>query len=242
MVSTANNIFGTISRLRQCRDFQREPIRAVVGRIRWKLRWLFTQTPCRLRVGEDIDLLVPKTGSGGFIYAYGYSEPETIRFVLSFLQPGMTFWDVGAHVGEYSLLASRKVGFAGRVEAFEPQAAIFHFLEHNQAANRASNVRLHPIAVSDRSGQVEIALHSDPARTFINPGAPLASLPTTQVTAASLDEFAVAQHQVPNLIKVDVEGAERLVLEGARTLLGLPPGESPAWLIEYDPQNCAKFG
>ena len=58
-------------------------------------------------------MVAPKGGAGALIYYQGYSEPETARFLTAFLKPGMTFWDVGAHIGEYSLLAARCVGGAG---------------------------------------------------------------------------------------------------------------------------------
>ena len=241
MVSTANTIAGKISRLRQCRDFQREPVRAVVGRILWRLRWILTEKPCRLRLGDDLEIVVPRTGSGGLMYAYGYSEPETIRFVLNFLRMGMVFWDIGAHLGEYTLLAARKVGEMGRVESFEPQAGVFTFLSRNVSGNGITNVILHARAVTEHTGAVTLLVHSDPARTCVMPKELNAANVTDSVSAVSLDDFAKGCDRLPHLIKVDVEGAERFVLKGAESLLRLDPGHAPVWLLEFDPHNCARF-
>jgi FkbM family methyltransferase len=242
MVTTANTIGGKISRLQKCRDFQRSPFRAVVGRLLWRLRWIFTNAPCRLRLGGEFEIVAPKTGSAGFIYSYGYSEPETARFVISFLKPGMVFWDVGAHIGEYVLLATNLVGEAGHVDAFEPQPAIFEYLSHNTLANKSGCVSLHKCAIADRVGTLDLSIHSDPSRSYLCPN-PSHAGPATPVSvpATCLDEFYRSCNRPPNLIKVDVEGAERLVIGGAKSLLELPSNIAPVWLIEFDPQNCAKF-
>jgi FkbM family methyltransferase len=185
-------------------------------------------------------VLAPKSGSGGFIYSYGYSEPETARFVMDFLKPGMCFWDVGAHIGEYTLLAARSVGEAGRVEAFEPQSSIFEFLARNMAANGLDSVKLHTSAVTDYVGAARLAIHADPARSHLCPES--SAEDSISVPATSLDDFFRCSDRTPNLIKVDVEGVERRVLAGARSLLGLAPDRAPTWIIEYDAENCAKFG
>lgn len=238
-----STIARKISRLRQCRDFQRYPIRAVMGRLLWKLRWTLTSRPCHLRLGGEFDILAPKSGSGGFIFTYGYSEPETARFVMNFLKPGMVFWDIGAHLGEYALLASRSVGNAGRVEAFEPQPGIFELLAHNTGTNKLRNVTLHQSAVADCTGVATLTLHPDPSKSYLmSPDASQNGFTAIAVPTISLDDFYRSTGKIPQLIKVDVEGAEPLVLKGADSLLRLPSSIAPVWAIEYAPQNHEKFG
>jgi len=240
MVTTANTIAGKIARLRACRDFQRNPVRAVSARLIWKWRWAVTNRPCTVKLAGTFNLSAPNSASACFMRSYGYSEPETARFVMRFLKPGMTFLDIGAHIGEYSLLAGRSVGPTGRVDAFEPQPAIFEFLSLNVTNSKLSNISLHNQAIADRTGVVQMSLHSDPAKSSI--GALPSPADIITVPAITLDELLHTAGVSPNLIKVDAEGAERLILKGAESLLALPKTTAPAWIMEYDPDNCARFG
>jgi len=61
-------------------------------------------------MSQGLRIRVPHGGAGALIYYQGFSEPQTARFVMRFLRPGMTFIDIGAHVGEYTLLAAQAVG------------------------------------------------------------------------------------------------------------------------------------
>ena len=101
-------------------DFREHPIRALSLRAAWKVRWAVTREPWSLRLPTGQRILVLKSGAGALIYYQGFSEPETADFLLRFLGTGMCFLDVGAHIGEYSLLAAPIVGAAGSVHAFEP--------------------------------------------------------------------------------------------------------------------------
>lgn len=236
-------IEGKISRLRGRRDFQRNPVTAVRRRLWWRLRWAVSDQPWHLSLRDDIEMVAPKVGPGALIYYQGYSEPETARFLMAFLKSGMTFWDVGAHIGEYSLVAARCVGGAGQVHGFEPQPKIFEFLQRNAASNGLSNVTAHCLAVSDRAGFAEFSLHPEPSMAFLNPsGFVDPALPKISVITTSLDEFWKSSGRLPNMVKVDVEGAERSVLAGAVSLLRLPPDSAPVWIMECDDRNCSRFG
>ena len=84
-----------------------------------------------------------------YIYLFGIWEPDVTHFVRASLAPGDTFVDVGAHVGYYTLLASRLVGTEGAVVAIEPSDPSFRNLLQNVRINEhARNVRLERIAVS----------------------------------------------------------------------------------------------
>ncbi len=214
---------------------------ALSRRLRWRLRWALTDEPWRLRLG-DLTILAPRGGAGALIYYLGFSEPGTARFVMDFLKPGMTFWDIGAHIGEYSLLASTRVGALGRVEAFEPRPDIFTFLSRNVAENGLENVALHRHAAADSVGFADLSLHPEPSMSAIAQNHSSRETPTVRVPTVSLDHFHLLQGRVPHLVKVDVEGAERMILRGAPFLLGLPPDRAPVWVMEYDPENCANFG
>jgi len=188
-------------------------------------------------------MFAPKSGAGALIYYQGYSEPETAKFVMDFLKPGMTFWDVGAHIGEYSLLASRHVGSSGRVFALEPRPDVYEFLKRNVAVNGLGNVTMRCLAVNDRSGVAQLSLHSEPSMSFLSPrqldNSAMSSIPVNTVNLDGLRSFP---GDIPHLIKVDVEGAEREVLAGSNSLLRLPARTAPAWIMEFDEDNCSRFG
>jgi FkbM family methyltransferase len=244
MVTTANiTVSQRINRLRQRPDFQGSPVRAVARRVLWRLRWSVMTSPLRLRLTGDLDILTPKTCSGSLIYYQGHSEPETTGFLEAFLRPGMTFWDIGAHIGEYTLLASRRVGKTGRVEAFEPHPAMFEFLSQNTALNRLNNAVLHRVAVSSQTSNAEFSIHPDASLSYLQPtGVTSKGVRPISAATISLDDFYKSCGNVPDLIKVDVEGAELLVMTGSESLLQLPPEQSPAWVIEYVPETCVRFG
>jgi len=242
MATTASiTLSHKISRLRRRPDFQQNPVAALRRRLWWRLRWAVSSQPWRLRPGDDIEMYTPKGGAGALIYYQGHSEPETAKFVMDSLKPGMTFWDVGAHIGEYSLIASRCVGMTGMVEAFEPQPVIYEYLSLNVEANHVSNIRLHRQAVCEKVGTAELSLLQDPSLAYLTPRQRGQTEPSSvPVPTTSLDHFHRSRGVTPDVIKVDVEGAEQLVLEGSKNLLALEE-DAPVWIIEYEPENCERF-
>ncbi|MBZ5637056.1 MAG: FkbM family methyltransferase [Acidobacteriia bacterium] len=190
-------------------------------------------------------MLAPRTGSGALIYYQGRSEPETALFISGFLKPGMIFFDVGAHIGEYTLLASRAVQSEGQVHAFEPVHELFKLLKRTLTCTAASNVVVNHCALANTNGTTNFVVYKELSCSSIAndemSGSPTA-LRTDSVPVQSLDRYCEQQGVTPHLIKVDVEGAELLVLEGAKALLALPPDRAPVWVIEYSEENYARFG
>jgi FkbM family methyltransferase len=227
-----------IRTLRDRPDFRKNPARAVVRRLLWRLRWIFSQRPWSLELGQGLQILAPKGGAGALIYYLGYSEPETANFILQFLKPGMTFWDVGAHIGEYSLLASRVVGPTGHIESFEPQSDIFALLAASIRRNHLTNICPYQTAVADTIGARLLTVFEEPSLAHLS----LAEGPGVPITTTTLDCVFRQSGRTPDLVKVDVEGAEMLVLLGARDLLSLPAETAPVWVMEHSPENCARFG
>lgn len=168
---------------------------------------------------------------------YGTYERDTVNALKKVLKPGMTFVDVGAHVGFYTLLAARLVGAQGRVYAFEPNPGIFHMLTRNVEENGYQDiVRLIPKAVSNREGKARLFVpegESGEATLFPSSGGKGQDI---EVESTTLDSF-FAQEAWPNvdLIKVDVEGAEVEVLEGMRELARKSKGLK--LIVEFNPGN-----
>ena len=152
-------------------------------------------------------------------------EPEVTVALGSLLKPGMVFFDIGANLGYYTLLASKAVGGGGEVHAFEPAPAQFRHLTLNARINRAINVKLNNLALAESSGVREMFLSdgwNHGTHSFAKVGGVSKSY-TVQCT--TVDEY-IARTGVARIdvMKIDAEGSELLILKGARkTLLDLRP-------------------
>jgi len=229
-------------------DFQRNPVLAIWKRLYRRARWTVNPRPWLLPLGGGRRIASPRGGSGALIYYQGCSEPETADFLRSFLRPGMTFLDIGAHIGEYVVLAAVAVRPGGMVHAFEPSPEIFALLQSNILMNGLQNVRLHQTAVSGSEGTVLFEICSEPAISALRAEAEMSASPSRAVLAAipvattTLDAWWEPLKVKIDLVKIDVEGAELSVLRGAEQLLSLPAPEAPVLVLEYSPENYARFG
>lgn len=165
------------------------------------------------------------------MFLYGVFEISETRLVQSLLRPGMVFFDVGANIGYYSVIAARLVGSAGAVHAFEPNGAVREALQQNIRLNGLTNVVVHSEAVSDRSGEVTFYESSWAANQGISsmfPGD--GRIIQTTVHARTLDEIAssIAPRRI-DVIKMDIEGAERLAIQGGARLF---QDSAPALIFE----------
>lgn len=162
------------------------------------------------------------------VYLGAFERHET-RFVRGWLRPGDVFVDVGANVGYFTALAARCVGPAGRVLAFEPSPYAFERLLALVRDNALDWVHAEPLALSDVPGELDLPL---PLAGNHTPSF-LASGRTVRVRSARLDErLAAAGVEVVDLLKLDVEGWEPRVLDGATTML--PTGRVRAILVELN--------
>lgn len=204
--------------------------------------------PWILSLQRDLKIAISQNGSGALIYYQGYSEPETADFVTRFLKPGMTFLDIGAHMGEYTLLASRAVGPQGEVHVFEPNRDIFQLLRSNVHMNNLGNVVLNNCCVSDLDGERELEVYAESTISSLRLGVntpPIRNqklLKVINVVSTCLDTYWPEHRKRIYLVKIDVEGAELLVLRGAMRLISLPGNETPIWLFEYRSGSYDRFG
>jgi FkbM family methyltransferase len=165
-----------------------------------------------LRHRDDIGLVVLLTGS------FEAAEIETAR---AHTRPGTTAIDVGANVGVFTVPLALAVGSAGRVIAVEPARENVVQLERNVALNNLVNVDVHAVALAARPGEVLLQLGADPA--FHSTAAVVRSrdaADATSVRAEALDAlWRDAGSPEVSFLKIDTEGAEQDVLEGAPQLL-----------------------
>ncbi|MBF2020931.1 MAG: FkbM family methyltransferase [Hydrococcus sp. C42_A2020_068] len=158
--------------------------------------------------------------------ALGIYELPMQQVLASHLKPGDTFYDIGANVGFFTVLAAKLVGLSGRVYAFEPVPENADIIRHNVKLNNFSNVIILEKAVSDSTGKGKLLLAEHPGgHTLSTGGMPPDLKGSTTVELVSIDDL-VAQKTItpPSVIKIDVEGAELDVLRGMfRTLEEFKP-------------------
>jgi FkbM family methyltransferase len=142
-----------------------------------------------------------------------YEYEERILLEKTVGRGGVVF-DIGAHVGFYTLLASVLVGPEGKVFSFEPVPRNLFFLHEHLRINNISNVKVIRKAVSNSCGIAYFGTNASSYTWHFQEDGNL------QVETISLDELIAKQFiPIPDFIKIDVEGAEFLVLSGARKLL-----------------------
>ena len=150
-------------------------------------------------------------GSGkGISILFNLSEPERLKMVKNLISKNFVCFDIGANIGIYSLLFSR---YSNLVYAFEPLPRNLSFLQRMMKLNKVKNVIIVPSAVADKNGESMFKAASNVAEGRLDVSG------TQRVSTISLDRFITKKQVYPNLLKIDVEGAELLVLEGARNYL-----------------------
>ncbi len=161
-------------------------------------------------------------------------EKDTTDLFKTIVLPGMTIFDVGAHIGYFTRLFSRLVGEKGKVFAFEPDPDNFALLQKNTA--HLKNVTPIQAAVSDKSGTINFFEIEDSTgcHTTVPTNAPSKTL---RVTAVTIDEFAAEAS--PRLLKIDIEGGEPAALRGAEKLL---TRQDSKIVLELNPEALGRGG
>lgn len=186
--------------------------RAGFGRFGWR------GTVARLVSGQSMEV-DPRDRVGRAILDQGCSERGTFEFVSRWLRPGMTVIDAGAHVGQYTVLASARVGDTGRVHAFEPHPGLFRMLRRNVRGAGCGNVIANRLALASAPGPRTLT----PSPIEITGSGSLDAGEFTDavdVRATTLDAYvASARLDRVDLVKLDVEDAALEVLDGAADTL-----------------------
>jgi FkbM family methyltransferase len=245
------NITPGNSRLQKAREmwhflktqdaFRRAPVRTLFRTALWYWRCLLRMTTALELPKWNVRMFFPsqRKGFGKFIFAFReYYEPE-LAYLGKILSPGNLFIDVGANFGVYTLVASKLVGETGRVLAFEPTAHSFAILQQNLALNHSSNVRAFQVALAQTRGKAWLYHGWDPVGNSLGKD-PLWGSDGEDVQTEALDNLLEENgaNRV-DVIKIDVEGAEELVLRGAIRCL---TSQSPIIIFEFNPGCAARFG
>lgn len=190
-------------------------------------------------------LLDPEDYISNEILRTGEWERESWDAIRRHLAPGAVFIDVGAHIGYYSLKAAAVVGSTGRIVSVEPNPPTVQRLRDNVAASGASVVHVQPVACSDHESTLDFfaaprantGQSSLSAANAAQEGGVAASY---RVPARPLDAI-VADERLTRLdvVKIDVEGAEMLVLKGATATIDR---FHPALIIELIESQLRQMG
>jgi len=155
------------------------------------------------------------------IYAYGFEKRERI-FTSRYLRPGDIFVDVGANMGLFTVIAANQVGSRGRVYSFEPVWRTRQWLEENVHLNQFDNVSVQALGLSDTEGQMEILVPNNGYDAWSSLATPIAGTDfhKEQIETTTWDEFCKRINgQRVTMMKLDVEGWENRVLDGAEGML-----------------------
>lgn len=193
-------------------------IRAVSRFVRWQIASRLMSCPMAVPFVDDIRILLERgmTGATGNYYC-GLHEAEDMAFVLHFLRPGDQFYDIGANIGSYSLLAA--AAGVDQIMAFDPSTESSVRYARNMRLNGLNgSATLHCVALGESIGEVSFTKGSDTTNHVVADDEH--ALETEPVPLRRFDEFFVCGRR--SFIKMDVEGFESRVLAGAAEALRDP--------------------
>lgn len=179
-----------------------------------------------------------------YLYYFGVWEPHISAHVSSSLKIGDYFIDIGANIGYYTLMSSQLVGASGKVVSIEASPKIFKVLEKHIAVNSIKNVRSICAAVSNSKGRLMVhhATDSNIGGTSVVRKFKNSFQPDTETEAAPLgDLLSEAEIKNARIIKIDVEGAEWLVIDGMRPIFKALR-EDVEILLEVSLDSLEQFG
>ena len=178
----------------------------------------------------------------------GRCEPQETLLIRELLTPGMTFVDVGANWGYFTLFGAHLVGSTGRVISVEADPRAWHVLHANVERNLLSQVSLHAVAASDGSGTLSMFTYghanddsSNFGVTIADTAGPSPTGPCFDIPARSLDDLLdeTGVERV-DLLKMDIEGGEGRALKGLDRHLS--KGLIDRILLELHPQYLQQQG
>lgn len=191
----------------------RRKLATLTAIVRWQVSSRMSRGPVDVGWIGGARLLVERgmTGATGNIY-FGLHEVPDMAFMVHFLRPDDTLFDIGANIGSYALLAATAAG--ARVVAFEPHPGTADFLERNIAHNRlGTRIAVRRVALSDRVGSGALTDSLDTMNHLVAE----VGVGSRLITLETLDSHAAHDH--PTMLKVDVEGHEASVLAGGAAAL-----------------------
>lgn len=222
-------------------SFLKSPLRTALRLLSWRMRCFLGRSTIISLPEWEARMILPANWQGieKLLYAFRENYEPELSYLKRVLSPGKTFIDVGACYGIYTLLASRMVGPTGSVFSLEPSPRAFSVLLGNININRLKNVHALPLALSEKAGR---------ARLFRHPNVGCDSFGKDQSFTAGAEDVSTdcldnilqqARVKRVDLIKMDVQGAEELVLRGASNAIA---SMHPTIILEIWPPGPPLLG
>ncbi len=186
-------------------------------------------------------LLFPGNETSRVVFLTGLYEPSEFSRLAGVLKPGMTVIDIGANMGLYTMFAAKRIGPTGKVVALEPSKREFGRLETHVRLNGLGNVHCLQTAVGREVGTATLKVAEEwnaGHNTLGDFGYPETRLERTEtVDIHTLDDLMESLNiKKVDIIKLDVEGAEEAVLDGAARTLA---NHRPKILVEMSERSLA---
>jgi len=191
-----------------------------------------TPGPCMLHrpfAGGELYVDVSRYTSQGLLYLTGERFVAERGLLARLIRPGMRIVDAGANLGYYTLLFEQLAGPKASIAAIEPSRANLPELRMNIAKNGLANVELHEVALGAASGEAWLA-------ESINSQVVPSGEGSYRVPVRTIDEMPLGR---VDFLKIDVEGYEGFVLEGARGVLAR---DRPIVFLEFHSQLVTPYG
>jgi FkbM family methyltransferase len=188
----------------------------------------YAPVPVHMKLSENVELrfwwsyIVPYFDPSRRFFDYWGHDLCDLRFLWRNLRSGMVFLDIGAHHGIYSIVAAKRLGTDGIVVAFEPSLREFRRLRLHLRLNRMHWVRSEPVAIGAAASTRRFfqVIEGDSTRGGLQPPATRDEIAETSVETVRLDDY-VSRFPLKrvDIVKLDVEGGELEVLQGASNVL-----------------------
>lgn len=190
-------------------------------------------------LGARLKVYRQDAGVGLPLVLKGSYEKRQTELFLKSLSAGDVVFDIGANIGYYTVLASRKVGKTGRVFAFEPDWENAQLLFENIRENHCTNVVVEEKAITERGGKIPFSqekFNKGESSLSYAKNAP----PSCAIQGISLDAYRQKQNiKQIDVMKIDIEGAEVGAIKGGRkTFLS---NTKMKLFIEYNPSSLSRY-
>lgn len=232
--------FGSLRTLTSYPEFRKRPLTTVARAATWSLRRrLGRQQLLPISEVRNVKIALPIDWWSWNYYVFRERRPTDIEllWLLQQIKPGMVAVDVGAHYGSWTAVLAAAVGPEGKIFAFEPTASTRNVLERTLAVNRLGNVSVRQVAVGNQPGEAQLYLRS--GSPDMNSFGQVGDT-SEQVSVVTLDdEFEPLEHIRVDVLKIDTEGNEQRVIEGARRLM---TRSRPIVVFEANPRAAEAAG
>lgn len=181
-------------------------------KFRHATKWLLSPLMLRIRSG-------PLEGrkwkaSSGIRFVKGTYEPKNVEAIQKTVRENDVAYDVGAHVGYFTVLMGDIVGSEGKVIAFEPRGLNLGYLQKHVSVNNCENIEIISKALGDHSGHAMLETRTGSGTGYVS------DTGDEEIEITSIDELVDSGAlPPPTFLKIDVEGGEMAVLRGARKVI-----------------------